>query len=338
MAEQTGTEPSGSQNRIKNIALVGGGGRIGSYILKFLLLGGKHHVTVLSRPASTSVFPSHPSLTIKNIDYASPVSIVTALTGQDVLVITMAATAPLQQESFLIYAAAQAKVPLIMPNEWGPDFTHQGLAEGTPIIAARLATHRGLIEDIGVSKWLAVTGGFWYEYSLASTEWMYGFDFKKKKVIFNGDGTVKINTSTWEQYARAVTALLSLPIVPVDSEDSSSTLSNFHNKHCFISSFRVSQKDIFESVLRVTGTKECDWAITHEDAKARRTRCLDLSQRDYKEGFRLAMYARNFYDDGAGDFETRHGLTNDLLGLPIEDLDACTAKAVERAEKLAETY
>jgi hypothetical protein len=42
-----------------------------------------------------------------------------------------------------------------------------------------------------------------------------------------------------------------------------------------------------------------------------------------------AMYARVFYPDGSGDFETSHGLDNEALDLPSEDLDAATRKTIE---------
>jgi hypothetical protein len=41
------------------------------------------------------------------------------------------------------------------------------------------------------------------------------------------------------------------------------------------------------------------------------------------------MYARVFYPDGSGDFETSHGLDNEALDLPSEDLDAATRKTIE---------
>ncbi|PVH69701.1 putative isoflavone reductase family protein [Cadophora sp. DSE1049] len=334
MAQQNAsTQPSGFNNHIKNVALVGAGGTLGSHILTSLLATGKHHITILTRPESTSTFPSHPSLTTKHIDYTSPSSLTTALTGQDILIITMSVTAPPTQEESLIRAAATAGVKYIMPNEWGHDFSHEGLAADTPLLGPKLAKNRKLIEHLGVSKWVTVTGGFWYEYSLAGTEWRYGFDFGKRSVTFFGDGEVKVNTSTWEQFARTVSALLSLPILPKDSGDKQTTLSSYDNKHCYISSFRVSQKDMFDSVLRVTGTKKEDWMITYEDAEARWKRGMEMFKQGNMVGFGIAMYARDFFGDGAGDFERRWGLSNEILGLPKEDFDACTRKAVEMAER-----
>jgi len=247
----------------------------------------------------------------------------------------MAVTAPPTQEEFLILAAASAGVNYIMPNEWGHDFSHLGLAADTPLLGPKLAKNRKLIEDLGVSKWVTVTGGFWYEYSLAGTEWRYGFDFGKRSVVFFGDGEVKVNTSTWEQFARTVAALLSLPVLPRNAGDKEVTLSSYDNKHCYISSFRVSQKDMFESVLRVTGTEKEDWTITYEDVEERWKRGVEMFKKGEMVGFGMAMYSRDFFGDGAGDFESRWGLSNEALGLPKEDFDACTKKAVGMAEKEA---
>lgn len=41
------------------------------------------------------------------------------------------------------------------------------------------------------------------------------------------------------------------------------------------------------------------------------------------------MYARVFYPDGSGDYESSKGLDNEALGLPHEDLDEATKRAVE---------
>lgn len=41
------------------------------------------------------------------------------------------------------------------------------------------------------------------------------------------------------------------------------------------------------------------------------------------------MYARVFYPDGSGDYESSKGLDNEGLGLPQEDLDEATKRTVE---------
>ena len=45
------------------------------------------------------------------------------------------------------------------------------------------------------------------------------------------------------------------------------------------------------------------------------------------------QYARVFYPDEPGLFQNRAKLANEVLGLPEEDLDECTRRAIERVEK-----
>lgn len=44
------------------------------------------------------------------------------------------------------------------------------------------------------------------------------------------------------------------------------------------------------------------------------------------------MYSRVFYPNGDGDYEFSRGLSNSLIGLPKEDLDEGTKRAVEMVE------
>ena len=98
-----------------------------------------------------------------------------------------------------------------------------------------------------------------------------------------------------------------------------------------ISSFFVNQQDMFQSVLRVTGDKESDWKIHHEDVKERYEAGKAEMQKGSMKGFGKMLYARLFYPDGAADFNDR--LDNDRLGLPKENLDDMTKVAVEMAAR-----
>ena len=72
-------------------------------------------------------------MTKVNVDYNDPSSLSSALNGMDVLIITMAVTAPPDTQAKLIHAAANAKVPWVFPNEWGLDHTDDSLAKDTLI-------------------------------------------------------------------------------------------------------------------------------------------------------------------------------------------------------------
>jgi len=192
-----------------------------------------------------------------------------------------------------------------------------------------LAKHRKHVEDLGVSSWIALSCMFWYEFSLAVAPSAYGFDIRNKKVTFFDDGKTKVNTSTWAQCGRAVAKLFTLPVLPQDENDKSLCIDHWRNKPVYISSFMVSQRDMLDSLLRVTGDKESDWTIESQPAQERWKEGVDLmeSGKDFMRGFQTRMYARIFYKDGTGDISDK--LDNDRLELPEENLDEATKRAVE---------
>lgn len=111
-------QPNGFENYVRNVAIVGAGGRSGSAIVRALTAGGKHKVTAITRPDSTNTMPAgiHE---VKRVNYDSQASIVEALKGQDVLIITLHVMAPPESQTRLIDAAVEAGVKWIIPNEWG---------------------------------------------------------------------------------------------------------------------------------------------------------------------------------------------------------------------------
>jgi NmrA-like family len=263
------------------------------------------------------------------VNYDDEASLVSALKGQQFLIITMAVTAPHGTQSKLIRAAAKAGVPYIMPNWYGNDFANKELGKAIQLGLAGQAIVDE-IESLGVSQWVMLACSFWYEYSLAGGEIRYGFDFRNKSVTFFDDGNTKINTSTWEQCGRAVAALLSLPELPMDENDMSATVSQFGNGSVYISSFLISQKDMFESVQRVTGTTDADWKISYEPSAQRYDDGIEAMKKGDMRGFGKQLYSRVLFPNGGGDFSSK--LNNKVLGLPQEDLDERTKIAVRMAE------
>lgn len=133
------------------------------------------------------------------------------------------------------------------------------------------------------------------------------------------------------QVGRAVAALLSLPIKP-EGSNKKACLENLKNKVVYVNSFTVSQKDMLESALRVTGTKEDDWTITKEPARERYSSGVEEMKQGKRIGFAKMMFTRVFYPDGCGDFERSKGTLNSLLDLPKEDIDVSTKAAIERSK------
>lgn len=292
-----------------------------------LLKTGKHTVTAITRTSSSATFVD--GVHVAKVDYDNHDSLVKALDGQEVLIITMGVMAPPDQQSKLFRAAADANVPWVLPNEWGYNSTNEGLIRDVKSGAVPKAAYVAEVEKLGKSSWIGITCGFWYEFSLGGGPERYGVDFKNRTMTFFDDGNTKMNTSTWPQCGRAIASLLSLKILPEDENDKSSYLAQFKNSYVRLSSFCVSQREMFESVKRVTGTTDADWKIDSEPTEERYKRGVELLGQGSMAGFVMQMYTRLFYPDGSANYEASHGLENDILGLPKEDLDEYTKKAEE---------
>lgn len=127
-------------------------------------------------------------------------------------------------------------------------------------------------------------------------------------------------------------ALLSLPVNP-EGPNQEAALMNFKNEVVYLSSFTVSQKDMLESVIRVTGTTEFDWTITKEPAQTRYSDGMKEIREGKHSGF-AKMCTRVFFPDGCGSFENKKPKLNDLLHLPVNNIDEATVVAVERSKAL----
>ncbi|KAK6355175.1 hypothetical protein TWF696_004293 [Orbilia brochopaga] len=321
-----------SSNYVKNVALVGVTGWQGKHIAAELLKRGKFNITALTRSESTAI-PA--GITPAVIDYNDHASIVAALRGQDVIIITLSVTAPPDTQQKLIDAAADAGVKFIIPNEWGYDVERDPEFTKNMLVGEKGVKNREYIRSKGI-PFVGVNGGFWYEFSLGGSEIRYGFDFNKNTLTLFDEGDIKISTSTWEQVARGVAGVLSLPINPDGPDDKSPTISSYYNKSVCVESFNLSQKDMFESIKRVTGTTDADWTITHEPTKERYARAMGLmAANDFHlgptvskamKGFGMGMYTCAFFPNSPASMPN---LQNEVLGLPKEDLDACTKKGIE---------
>lgn len=300
-------------------------GNSGSHMVTELLKSGRHNITAISRVDSQSKLPN--GIKFKHIDYDKHDTIVEAFRGQDVLIITLSIARPKDTAYKLIRAALEAGVPWILPNDWAPDTADEDLVKDVPAFQ-EAPEIRKIIKEDSCSSYISVLTGFWYEWSLAIPA-AFGIDLVKHEATLFDEGETKISISTWPQVGRAVAALLSLPI---KAERSRKGLEDYRDQIVYVSSFTVSQKQMLESAFRVTGTKASDWNITEECAQKRHEDGKEALYKGDQTGFMRLMHSRVFYDDGNGDFESRRGTLNGVLGLPKEDLDKATEAALERAK------
>ncbi|KXT05270.1 hypothetical protein AC578_8367 [Pseudocercospora eumusae] len=275
MAKFASRKPAGYKNIVHNVAIVGAGGQVGTHITNALLSQGKHHIPAITRPESTNKLPNvH---TIKKVDQSNHAEFVNAPKGQDILILTLPAGNQRDAQTTVVDAAVEVGVKYIMPNEWGGDCPNESLANDVLIDAAAKRVRDCI--------------------NLACTKARYGFDFGEKKIVFFDDGNTKI-TSTWPQTGRAVAKLFALPILPKDELD-------FRDDALIIKFFTVLHRDMFDFVLRVTGDKESNWKLIHEDAKERFERFVDVMEKGNVVGFAMTLYTAVFCRNGGGDLSER---------------------------------
>jgi hypothetical protein len=298
------------------------------HFVEGLLKTGKHIITAVTRTESKATFPD--AVKVARVDYSDEDALISALKGQQFLVITLPGPAPPELHSKLVQAAAKAGVPYIMPNAYGHDILNERLAS-EDLYGAGCIKRCQEIQDLGMS-YIVMTCGFWYEWSVAFGEPAFGIDIKTKKAVFFDDGKTETNTSSWIQCGRALAGLLSLKELPEDENDTSETISNWKNKPMYITSFKTSQRGILDSINRVMGTKDDDWEIEYQNSEERYKKGLEDLKAGNRLGFARAMYTRIFYPNGDGEFETKRELANEMIGLEREDLDVATKRAVDMVE------
>jgi NAD(P)H-binding len=301
-----------------------------------LLKNGKHNITVVTRRDSTRIIDSGAAEVVK-VDYNDEKSLIESFKGHDCLIITLSGMVPPDLHNKIVDAAVKAGVSWILPNEWGNDGSNPDVNKDVHFgdwgnALKRKVADREHITTLGV-PWLAVACGFWYEYSLAGGTDQFGFDFKNKEVVFYDDGTRRINTSTWEQTGLATANLLALKILPDDEHDKSPCLSQCKGKYIHISSFNINQREMFESVLRVTGDSPNDWKQISIPVKQVYQNGMDELNKGNNSGFAKIFYSRMFFPDNAGNAEMLYGLQNEILNVPKESLDEATRRAIWMAEE-----
>lgn len=134
-----------------------------------------------------------------------------ALKGQDALIIALSGLAPHGIDTTLIQAAGDAGVPRISPNEWAPDTANEELVKDVVVFQSKgkqqhssvsafcvecllidrcLQDRSKAIADLGKRSYIAVSTGFWYEWSLAIPS-AFGIDSAKRTVTLFDEGETR---------------------------------------------------------------------------------------------------------------------------------------------------
>ncbi|KAI9898733.1 hypothetical protein N3K66_007093 [Trichothecium roseum] len=299
-------------NTLRNVAIAGASGNIGAPILTALLAKG-HHVTILSRPdSSTASFPSEAK--VHRVDYTDEATLTPILRGQDVVIVAVAFHSYSVQDP-LIRAAAAAGVPYFVPCEYGSDGSNAKF-DSLPLAQLK-KPYRQLIEELGVSSWIGVVTNPWFEYSMR--QGLYGIDLAKKTATLFDRGATKASLTTLTRVGESLAALLALP---------EPELAQYKNKEAYFRSFHASQRDVLAAALKATGTSEGDWKIEEKPSDVAIPYYLEqLGKGNVAEGIFIIMCAA-FTEGWGGDYEAK-AVDYKRLGLAAEDLDAEMAKVAK---------
>jgi uncharacterized protein YbjT (DUF2867 family) len=150
-------------NVLKNIAIVGASGNLGTKTLEALLKNDLHHITVITRPSSTATYPS--PVKVKRGQYDDDEFLESVLQGQDVLII-MLAFAGIQSEAPILEAAARAGVKYVFPSDYGADLSIKGTSFALKLIEMKKKTYQH-VQSLGM-KWMVVVTNPWTDYVCAS--------------------------------------------------------------------------------------------------------------------------------------------------------------------------
>ena len=285
---------------------MGATGNVGQAILDSILATGIHKVSVITRSESSSSSKLPDSVIIHRGSYTDESFLVAALAGQDILILAVSFMSYSAQDP-IIRAAAKAGVPWILPTEYGSD-PEASLNKDLPLNSHKVP-FRELIEELGTSNWIGLSTNPWLDYCLLQGGFV-GIDIKQKTAQLYGNGEVKANFTALPRVGSTAAALLSLP----DTE-----LSKFKNRFVYTSSVRVSQRDILESALRVTGTTEDQWTVEYKDtAEAIHGLKERMASGDMMAGAQL-LFALTFSDGLGGDFNDKVVDYEGLLGLEKEE-------------------
>ena len=221
----------------------------------------------------------------------------------------------IKQQIPLIKAAAKSGVSYVLPTEFGSD-PYASLAKNFPLMSSK-KQYRDLVEELGMS-WIAVVNNPWLDWSLKQGSW--GIDIQNRKASLYKGAEAKFNTTTLKQVGEGVAKLLSLP---------EAELETYKNKPVYLSSFFITQRDILESAIRATGTKESDWNVVVEDAD----KVIEEVRREIANGNHMA-FVKEFYithmrKGFGGDYQEKALKDAQVLELKAENLDEVVETVVK---------
>lgn len=223
---------------IKNVAVAGASGSLGTVVLERLIASAKFNIKVLRRNGSKSTYGS--GVNVVDVDFESVESLKLALAGQDAVVAPLGASA-LGLQRQLIDASIAVGIQRFIPSEFGSDLENAN-ARNLPVFAGKVEIGDYLREKTKSSAltFTLVSNGAFLDWGL---EMGFLLDTSEyKPTIFNG-GDFRFSTTTLRSVGDAVVGILDHP-------------EETKNRTVYIEDLKISQNELLALAQRVAPEKE----------------------------------------------------------------------------------
>lgn len=278
---------------LKNIAVAGAAGNLGSRILRKLQADASFQVTVLRRPSSSSTFST--ATRVIEIDHHDVPALTAALHGQDALLMTFGTADAAAQIPF-IEAAVAAGVRRIVPCNYGSNLSNPN-TRNLPIFADRIEIQDKLerLAEEGKITYSSIYNGAFLDWGINVG---FIFDVNNPFVIDGGD--VVFSATSVDSVAQATVGMLHRP-------------EETKNKHLRIEDIKLTQNKLFELAGRAIPGRvpsRIRQLVLDEMVKAAQDR---FAKGDMDQSVFTAFLYRSLFDPSYGaNFESTD---NELLGV-----------------------
>ncbi|KAF5252629.1 hypothetical protein FANTH_2524 [Fusarium anthophilum] len=286
-----------------HVALVGATGNLGPAILE-QLLAASLKVTVLARVGSANkvlAVTDSKSVRVREVDYSSHSSVVSALETVDIVISTLGFTNLYDIQKNLINASIEAGVSRFIPSEFGNDSANP-LVRKLPIFADKIKTQEYLESKVAENPEFSYK--FVYNNSFLDWQLQNGF-------MVN----LKDHTATLYDGGDVVYSATRLSTIGMALASIAKNLDVTKNRHIYIQDIAITQNQIIEIAKHVDGKEWTTSAASTVEIEEKAHQALKSSDPAEVAGSALGFIARACWGEGyGGDFSKKNN--NDLLGIP----------------------
>jgi hypothetical protein len=287
-----------------HVALVGATGNLGPVILE-QLLAASLKITVLTRIGSANkvlALTSSNSVRVREVDYGSHSSVVSALDKVDTVISTLGFANLYEIQRSLIDASIEAGVSRFIPSEFGNDSANP-LVRKLPVFADKIKTQDYLESKVAENPEFTFT----FAYNNSFLDWQLRMGFMVNLMdhtatLYDG-GDVPFSATRLSTIGRALAAI-------------AQNLDVTKNRHIYFHDIAITQNQIIEIVKGIDGKEWTTTVASTFEIEEKSHQALKSNDPAEVAGSALGFIARACWGEGyGGDFSKK--INNDTLGLPL---------------------